>query len=99
MQEGSVAELKLCISESGELCSSQVGFDLMEASLRRGREAAGAGGKHPRLPLCQRSSVTEWNLRCRSVTHLPPGTKFVFADKIIQGLIVEGEEKCRLVIP
>lgn len=39
------------------------------------------------------------NLYGRSVTHLPPGARSVFAEKIIRGLIVEGEEKCRLVIP
>lgn len=43
--------------------------------------------------------ISKLNLCCRSVTQLPPGTEFVFADKIIRGLIVKGEEKCRLVIP
>jgi len=51
------------------------------------------------MSLGEGNSISGANLCCRSVNHLPPGTEFVFADKIIQGLIAEGEEKCRLVIP
>lgn len=88
------AEGMLWMSEG--LWNSRVGLD-PRARHPRGEAGSGwgrVGSTHSSL--CARSLPV---LCCRSVTHLPPGTKFVFADKIIQGLIVEGEEKCRLVIP
>lgn len=86
---------------SGALWGQCWGSNVVLVPIRVGERPLRAGWAQcdGEMSLEEANFISGANLCCRSVNHLPPGTKIVFADKIIQGLIAEGEEKCRLVIP